>query len=59
VLADITDKINPPRRDRSCPRAVKQARHNSYRVKTTDEPSSTHHDSPPTIHIHALTSKAA
>ena len=59
MLADITDKINPPRRERSCPRAVKRARHNNYRVKKTDEPSSTRHHGPPTIHIHALTPRAA
>jgi len=58
VLAEITAKINPTRRDRSCPRAVKRARHNSHRVKRpTDR--STRHTNPPTIHIHALTPRAA
>jgi hypothetical protein len=48
-VAEITDKINPERRNRTCPRAVKRARHNSYRIKKPDEPSSTRHPSPPTI----------
>ncbi len=35
VMADIARKknINPQRRDRTYPRVVKRARHNSYRVK--------------------------
>jgi hypothetical protein len=59
VLADITAKINPERWDRTCPRAVTRARHNSYRVKKLHERASIHHDSPPTIHIHTLTPRAA
>jgi hypothetical protein len=59
VLADITAKINPERRDRTCPRAVKRARHNSYRVKKPHERAGIHHDGPPTIHIHTLTPRAA
>jgi len=58
VLAAITAKINPVRRDRSCPRAVKRARHNNYRVKKPGE-TALHHPGPPTIHIHALTPRAA
>jgi hypothetical protein len=59
VLAEITEKINPERRHRTCPRAVKRARHNSYRVKKPDEPASIRHDGPPTIHLHALRPRAA
>jgi hypothetical protein len=59
VLAEITAKINPERRDRTCPRAVKRARHNSYRVKKPHERASIHHDGTPTIHIHTLTPRAA
>jgi hypothetical protein len=59
VFAEITAKINPERRDRTCPRAVKRARHNSYRVKKPGEPSSIRHDGTPTIHIHAMTPRAA
>jgi hypothetical protein len=53
VLAEITAKINPPRRHRSCPRAVKRARHNSYRVKKPSD-HNTHHTGPPTINIRRL-----
>lgn len=59
ILAAITKKIIPIRRDRTCPRAVKRARHNSYRVKKPHERASIHHDGPPTIHIHTLTPRAA
>ena len=39
----------PERRERTCPRAVKRARHNSYRVKKPDEPASIRHNRPATI----------
>ncbi len=49
-MADITAKRNlsPERRHRTCPRAVKRARHNSYRVKKPGD-NGTRHDGPPTI----------
>jgi hypothetical protein len=56
---EINRKPNPPRRHRSCPRAVKRARHNSYRVKKTDEPASIRHDSPATIRLHTIKPRAA
>jgi hypothetical protein len=59
VLAEITVKINPPRRHRTSPRAVKRARHNNYRVKKPAEPASYRHDGPPTIHIHDASPRAA
>jgi hypothetical protein len=49
ILADIADKPNPERRDRSCPRAVKRARHNSYPVKKPGQPASIRHPGPATI----------
>ncbi|HET8658231.1 MAG TPA: hypothetical protein VFM55_04435 [Micromonosporaceae bacterium] len=49
VHAEITGKLNPPRRHRSCPRPVKRARHNSYRVKKPGEATSTRHHGPATI----------
>ena len=58
VLAEITAKINPVRRERSYPRAVKRTRHNSYRVKRPDDHSS-RHTGPPTINIRSLTPRAA
>jgi hypothetical protein len=35
-MGDITrhKNLNPPRRDRTYPRVIKHARHNSYRVKS-------------------------
>lgn len=54
ILAAITKKIIPIRRDRTCPRAVKRARHNSYRVKKPGE-RSIRHTGPPTINIRVLT----
>jgi hypothetical protein len=35
IRAAITrpGSLNPPRRHRTCPRAIKRSRHNSYRVK--------------------------
>jgi hypothetical protein len=59
VLTEITSTIIGVRRHRTCPRAVKRARHNSYRVKKPDEPSSTRHTEPPTVRIHKLQPRAA
>ena len=42
--------LNPPRRDRTYPRVVKRARHNSYRVKRPDD-HGTRHDGPATIKL--------
>ncbi|TFV51959.1 hypothetical protein E4P41_21740 [Geodermatophilus sp. DF01-2] len=58
VCADITAKLVPPRRERTCPRAVKRARHNSYRVKKPGE-RSIRHSGPPTVTIRALQPRAA
>jgi len=48
-MADITRKpnLNRVRRDRSYPRVVKRARHNSYRVKRPTD-IGTRHDQPAT-----------
>ncbi|HET8660216.1 MAG TPA: hypothetical protein VFM55_14605, partial [Micromonosporaceae bacterium] len=54
VHAEITRKLNPPRRHRNCPRAVKRARHNSYRVKKPDQAASTRHAGPATIRFWPL-----
>ena len=48
-MADITSRQNlNQRRERTYPRVVKRARHNSYRVKRPGD-HGTRHDSPPTI----------
>jgi hypothetical protein len=51
-MADITQPrhLNPPRRRRTYPRAVKRARHNSYRVKTRAD-TGVRHPGPPAIMI--------
>ena len=55
----IATLLIPDRRERTCPRAVKRARHNSYRVKKPDEPASIRHDGPPTITLYPITPRAA
>ncbi|HCT80366.1 MAG TPA: hypothetical protein DGG94_01040 [Micromonosporaceae bacterium] len=59
MLAEIASKPPPTRWHRTCPRAVKRARHNSYRVKKPGEPASTLHHGPATIHIYQLQPRAA
>jgi hypothetical protein len=51
-MGDITrhKNLNPPRRDRTYPRVIKHARHNSYRVKKPGD-HGTHHDGPATIKL--------
>jgi hypothetical protein len=51
-MADITRKknLNPHRRDRTYPRAIKRARHNNYRVKKPGD-TGTRHDGPATIRL--------
>ena len=62
ITADITARknLNPPRRHRTCPRAVKRGRHNSYRVKKPGD-KNLRHDAPATIRLAnpILTSTAA
>jgi hypothetical protein len=58
-LGDIAGLLIPDRRERECPRAVKRARHNNYRVKKPGEPARIRHDAPPTIRLHSLNPRAA
>jgi hypothetical protein len=58
-LTDIAALLIPERRERTCPRAVKRARHNSYRVKKPAEPATIRHNKPATIRIHPLTPRVA
>jgi hypothetical protein len=53
AIAEILQHLNPPRRQRTCPRVVKRARHNSYRVKHPGDVS-VNHAHPPTIKIDGL-----
>ena len=49
-MAEITGRksLNPPRRDRTYPRVVKRARHNSYRVKRPGD-TGVRHDGPAAV----------
>jgi hypothetical protein len=60
VMADITraKNLNPPRRERTYPRVVKRARHNSYRVKRPGD-HGTRHDGQATIKLVNLSPLAA
>jgi hypothetical protein len=50
-MADITSRQNlNQRRERSYPRVVKRARHNSYRVKKPSD-HGTRHSAPPTVRL--------
>jgi hypothetical protein len=51
-MADITRtrNLNPRRRHRTWPRAVKRARHNAYRAKKPAD-HGTRHQGPPTIQL--------
>jgi hypothetical protein len=42
--------LNPQRRNRTYPRVIKRARHNSYRVKRPGD-HGTRHTGPPTIRL--------
>ena len=51
-MADITSPrhLSPARRNRSYPRAIRRARHNSYRVKRPGD-HGTRHSGPATIKL--------
>jgi hypothetical protein len=51
-MDDITRpaNLNPQRRHRTYPRAIKRARHNAYRVKRPGDTGTRHHG-PPTIRL--------
>jgi len=51
-MADITRprNLNPRRRHRTYPRAIKRGRHNAYRVKKPGD-KGIRHDGPPTIRL--------
>ena len=58
-LTEIAALLIPDRTERTCPRAVKRARHNNYRVKKPGEPASIRHTRPATIILHSLNPRAA
>ena len=51
-MTDIARKqnLNPERRNRTFPRVVKRARHNSYRVKRAAD-QGIHHAGPPAVKL--------
>ncbi len=51
-MADITARkhLNPERRHRTCPRAVKKTNRTPYRARTPQDTNITHHG-PPTIRL--------
>ena len=55
-MRDITHprNLNPPRRHRSYPRALKRLRRSSYRVKRPQD-TGTRHPGPPTVRLANLT----
>jgi hypothetical protein len=57
AFAEMLERLNPQRRHRTCPRVIKRARHNSYRVKRPGDVSITH-TSPPTIKLDGLPAAA-
>jgi hypothetical protein len=57
AFAEILERLNPPRRMRTCPRVIKRARHDTYRVKRPGDTGVTH-TSPPTIKLEGLPAAA-
>jgi hypothetical protein len=57
ALAEMLERLNPVRRLRTCPRVIKRARHNSYRVKRPGDFGVTH-ARPPTIKLDGLPAAA-
>ncbi len=57
ITAEAINKTNPARQQRTWPRAVKRARHNSYRVKKPGK-TGTRHPGPATIRLHTITPRA-
>lgn len=58
-LAEIADLLIRGGRERTCPRAIKRARHNNYRIMKPRERGSVRHDKPASIPIHAPIPRAA
>ena len=58
-LTEIAELLIPDHTERTCPRAVKRARHNNYRVKKPGEPASIRHTRAATSMLHSLNPRAA
>jgi hypothetical protein len=57
VFIEMLERLNPLRRMRTCPRVIRRARHNSYRVKRPDD-IGIPHTRRPTITIEGLPAAA-
>lgn len=57
ACAEMLERLNPHRRMRTCPRVIKRARHNSYRVKRPGDVSTTH-TRPPAIKLDGIPAAA-
>jgi hypothetical protein len=53
----MMERLNPKRRMRTCPRVIKRARHNTYRVKRPGDVAVTY-TSPPTIKLEGIPAAA-
>lgn len=50
AIAEIAERPNPARRNRTCPRAVKRHRLSPHRIKHPDD-TNTRHPGPPTLQL--------
>jgi hypothetical protein len=50
TIEEIAERPNPPRRERTCPRAVKRMSHTTFPTKKRTQRNISH-DSPPTIRL--------
>ena len=53
TFAEILERLNPPRRNRSSPRVVKRVHAHAYRAKRSAD-TTTMYLTPPNIHILAI-----
>jgi len=53
TFAEILERLNPPRRNRSSPRVVKRVHVHAYRAKRSSD-TTTQYFTPPNIHILAV-----
>jgi hypothetical protein len=53
TYAEIVERLNPPRQNRSSPRVVKRIHVHAYRAKRSDD-TTTRYPTPPNVHILAV-----
>ena len=57
AFAEMLERLSPKRRMRTCPRVIKRARHNTYRVKRPGDVGVTY-TSPPTLKLEGIPAAA-